>query len=92
MPCGMLRCRVPCSVKKTVSSRCYVCLVDPADIPAFKAAVEKQLFVTDRGTQYRGSVEFAPFQGVPAEKVKRDPREGSLHKGERLNHSSAVTL
>ncbi len=73
-----------CSVKKTVNSRCYVCLDNPADIPAFKAAVEKQVFVTDRGAQFRGSVEFAPFQGVPPAKVKRDPREGSLHKGKPL--------
>ena len=68
-------------MKKTVHSRCYVCLDNPANIPAFKAAVEKQVFVTERGSQFRGSVEFAPFQGVPPGKVKRDLREGSLHKG-----------
>ena len=71
-----------CSVRKTVHSRCYVCLDDPAGIPAFKAAVEKHVYVTDRGAQYRGVVEFAPYQGIPMGKVKRDPREGSLHKGE----------
>ena len=70
------------SVKKTVHSRCYVCMDNPANIPAFKAAVEKQVFVTERGSQFRGSVEFAPFQGVPPGKVKRDLREGSLQKGE----------
>ena len=26
-------------------------------------------------------MEFAPFQGVPEGKVKRDPREGTLQKG-----------
>ena len=79
-----------CSVKKTVNSRCYVCLDNPEDIPAFKAAVEKQVFVTDRGAQFRGSVEFAPFQGVPPAKVKRDPREGSLHKGAPWHHMQPV--
>lgn len=73
-----------CSVKKTVNSRCYVCLDNPGDIPSFKAAVEKQVFVTDRGAQFRGSVEFAPFQGMPEGKVKRDPREGTLSKGEPI--------
>lgn len=34
-------------------SRCYVALSNPQDIPAFKAAVEKQVFVTDRGAQFR---------------------------------------
>ncbi len=71
-----------CSVKKTINSRCYVCLDNPGDIPSFKVAVEKQVFVTDRGAQFRGSVEFAPFQGMPEGKVKRDPREGTLSKGE----------
>ena len=42
-----------CSVRKTVHSRCYVALSNPQDIPAFKAAVEKQVFVTDRGAQFR---------------------------------------
>ena len=69
------------SVRKTVHSRCYVCLDAPAAIPAFKAAVEKHVYVTDRGAQYRGVVEFAPYQGVPEGKVKRDPREGTLHNG-----------
>ena len=71
-----------CSVRKTVHSRCYVCLDDPAAISAFKAAVEKHVYVTDRGAQYRGIVEYAPYQGVPEGKVKRDPREGTLHNGE----------
>ena len=26
-------------------------------------------------------MEYAPFQGVPEGKVKRDPREGTLQKG-----------
>ena len=82
----MLSCLMLCSVKKVVSSRCYVCLDNPTDISAFKAAVEKQVFVTDRGAQFRGSVEFAPFQGVPPGKVKRDLREGSLHKGKPWSH------
>ena len=69
------------SVRKVVHSRCYVNFEDPSDIPAFKAAVEAHAFVTDRGAQFRGSVEYAPFQKVPQGKPKRDPREGTFDKG-----------
>ncbi|KAK9902689.1 hypothetical protein WJX75_002864 [Coccomyxa subellipsoidea] len=68
------------SVKRVVHSRCYVNFEDPSDIPAFKAAVEAHAFVTDRGAQFRGCVEYAPFQKVPQGKPKRDPREGTLEK------------
>lgn len=76
-----------CSPRKVVHSRCYVNLADPAAVAAFKGAVEASVFVTDRGAQYRGSVEYAPFQRVPEQRVKRDPREGTLETGApRLLH------
>ena len=78
---------MPCSVRKTLHSRAYACLSNPEDIPAFRAAVEQHVFVTDRGAHFRGSVEYAPFQGVPDGKVKRDPREGTLQKGKSLRLS-----
>ncbi|BDA51330.1 probable regulator of nonsense transcripts 3A at N-terminal half [Coccomyxa sp. Obi] len=68
------------SVRRVVHSRCYVNFEDPAGIPAFKAAVEGHAFVTDRGSQFRGCVEYAPFQKVPEGKPKRDPREGTFEK------------
>ncbi|CAL8466315.1 g5851 [Coccomyxa elongata] len=68
------------SVRRVVHSRCYVNFEDPAAIPAFKAAVEGHAFVTDRGAQFRGCVEYAPFQKVPEGKPKRDPREGTIEK------------
>jgi hypothetical protein len=58
---------------------------DPADIPGFKVAVEKHAFLTDRGAQYRGIVQYAPFQKIPEGKVKRDPREGTLEQGAALS-------
>lgn len=70
-----------CSMRRVVHSRCYVNFEDPAAIPAFKAAVEGHAFVTDRGAQFRGCVEYAPFQKVPEGKPKRDPREGTIDKG-----------
>lgn len=68
-------------MKRIVHSRCYVYFEDPAHIPGFKLAVEQRAFVTDRGAQYRGCVEYAPFQKIPEGKVKRDPREGTLETG-----------
>ena len=62
-------------------SRCYVNFAEPSAIPAFKAAVEAHAFVTERGAQYRGCVEYAPFQKIPEARVKRDPREGTLESG-----------
>ncbi len=76
-----------CSVRRVVHSRCYINFEDPAAIPAFKAAVEGHAFVTDRGAQFRGIVEYAPFQKVPEGKPKRDPREGTLEKGAASHHS-----
>ena len=58
-------------------------LESPAAFPAFKAGVEAHVFVTDRGAQYCGCAEYAPFQKVPEQKVKRDPREGTLEAGAR---------
>ena len=78
-------------MKRVVHSRCYVNFEDPSDIPAFKAAVEAHAFVTDRGAQFRGCVEYAPFQKVPQGKPKRDPREGTLEKGVLSCHPSDVT-
>jgi regulator of nonsense transcripts 3 len=71
------------SAKRLVHSRCYVNFADPGAIPAFKRAVEAHAFVTERGAQYRGCVEYAPFQKVPEQRVKRDPREGTLDAGAR---------
>lgn len=35
-------------------------------------------------------MEYAPFQGVPEGKVKRDPREGTLQKG--IAHTMHLSL
>ena len=65
-----------------VLSAVYVNLADPSDVPAFKAAVHGQTFVTDRGAQYRCTVEYAPNQRVPKPLSKTDPREGTIEDGE----------
>ena len=82
-------CCVLCSVKKLVHSRCYVNFAEPGAIPAFKGAIEAHAFVTERGAQYRGCVEYAPFQKIPDARVKRDPREGTLESGEAAGLAQA---
>ena len=40
-----------------------------------------------KGAQYRCIVEYAPYQRIPREKAKEDPREGTYENGQ-----SAVLL
>ena len=88
---ALTRCHsLPRSPRKVVHSRAYANLAEPDLVPAFKAAVEARAFVTDRGAQYRGFVEYAPFQRVP-ERAKRDPREGTLDAGAPPPRPSART-
>ena len=69
------------SVKRIVASRAYFNLRDPADVPLLAAALDGRAFVTERGSQHRCSVEYAPCQRVPPLRVKRDPREGTIEAG-----------
>lgn len=52
----------------------------------FKAAFDGASFPDGRGKQQPCSVEYAPFQRVPRGRVKRDPREGTIEKGARMQH------
>ncbi|KAK9812741.1 hypothetical protein WJX72_002893 [[Myrmecia] bisecta] len=66
--------------KRTVYSRAYLDFTDPADVAGFHSQLDGHVFVSEKGSQYRCSVEYAPFQRVPLGKVKRDPREGTLEE------------
>lgn len=39
------------------------------------------------GTQYRAAVEFAPWQAVPKDEGRKDPKEGSIEQGDCTGHS-----
>ncbi len=55
------------------------------DVPGFKGAVEKQAFVTDKGSQIRGLSQFASVQGVPEGKAERNSaRKSTLQNGEHM--------
>ena len=70
-----------CSTKRVVKSHAYVNFASPSDILDFKAAVHGHSFVTDRGANYRCSVEYAPFQKIPRATSKKDSREGTIEQG-----------
>ena len=58
-------------------ARLYVNLCDPADVVRVAAALHNKLFVSERGAQFRASVEFAPSQRIPRQ-AKPDKRPGTL--------------
>lgn len=69
------------SAKTTRCSTGYVRLRSEVDIPEFKVALEGHRFPGRRGGEAAVAVEYAPFQRVPASKVKRDPKEGTIEQG-----------
>ncbi len=58
-------------------SRLYINLVDPAYVHRVHAALHNKLFVSQRGTQFRAAVEYAPFQRTPGP-GKPDKRTGTI--------------
>lgn len=71
-----------CSAKRTVYTRVYIDFGTPQEVLDFKSVFDGHVFVSSRGTQYKCSVEYAPYQKVPRNgKVKRDPREGTIERG-----------
>jgi hypothetical protein len=71
----------PHSLKRSVFSRAFINFNTPQDVMDFKARFEGHLFVSSRGTQYRCTVEYAPFQKVPSTRTKKLPMEGTIEKG-----------
>lgn len=69
------------SVRKLVYSRAYINFSDPAHVYDFKAKFDGHVFVSSKGTQYKCSVEYAPFQKVPEPTKKKNPLEGTIEQG-----------
>lgn len=70
-----------CSVKRTVLSRAYINFSSPQDVAEFAAKFDGHTFIGARRQQYKCTVEYAPFQKVPAAGAKRAPMEGTIDKG-----------
>lgn len=72
-----------CSAKRVVFSRAYINFTNPDSVPEFKQAFDGHLFVGTKGNQYRCAVEYAPYQKTPVAAAKKDPRDGTIVKGEQ---------
>eukprot|EP00879_Flechtneria_rotunda_P005703 GHRR01006004.1.p1 GENE.GHRR01006004.1~~GHRR01006004.1.p1 ORF type:complete len:554 (+),score=244.95 GHRR01006004.1:250-1911(+) len=68
------------SLKRTAFSRAFINFSTAEAVFAFKGKFDGHVFVSTRGTQYRCSVEYAPFQKVPATNQKRLAMEGTIDK------------
>lgn len=66
------------SIKSSTFSRAYIDFKHPEDVIEFYHGFNGHVFVNEKGTQYKASVEYAPFQRVPKLWLKKDPREGSI--------------
>jgi hypothetical protein len=62
-------------------SRAFLNFNSPEAVYEFKARFDGHVFVSTRGTQYRCSVEYAPFQKVPTAHPKKLAMEGTIDKG-----------
>lgn len=58
---------------------------DPLLVYDLRASFDGHTFVNERGQQYQCSVEFAPYQKAPKAITKKDPREGTLEKGQPID-------
>ncbi|DBA87338.1 TPA: hypothetical protein ACH3X1_004392 [Trebouxia sp. C0004] len=65
------------SLKRVKHSRAYLNFLDAAEVLRFRAQFGGHAFVNKKGAQYKCTVEYAPYQKVPREKAKEDPREGT---------------
>ncbi|WIA16220.1 hypothetical protein OEZ85_012932 [Tetradesmus obliquus] len=68
------------SLKRTMFSRAFLNINSPEAVLDFKARFDGHVFVSSRGTQYRCSVEYAPFQKVPTAHPKKLAMEGTIDK------------
>ncbi len=69
-------------LKTTRNSTAYLNFRSAADVIAFKSRFDGQTFAGNRGAHQICFVEYAPFQRTPKGRVKRDPREGTIEKGQ----------
>lgn len=81
--------RAFCSLKSVKYSRAYLKFSDQNAVFNFRAKFDGHTFVNETGAQFSCSIEYAPFQRVPKKVKRRDPKEGTLDKGQHAPRSSA---
>mmetsp|Transcript_38269 Transcript_38269/g.96939 ORF Transcript_38269/g.96939 Transcript_38269/m.96939 type:complete len:388 (-) Transcript_38269:430-1593(-) len=80
------------NLKRTVNAAAFINFKTAQDVQEFSSKFSRCAFISEDGTQVRCQVQYAPCQKVPRSRVRRDAREGLLHKDreylnfvERLN-------
>ncbi|KAH7283697.1 hypothetical protein KP509_34G019900 [Ceratopteris richardii] len=68
------------SVRSTSYSWAYIDFKHPEHVVDFYQGFNGHVFVSEKGTQYKAIVEYAPNQRVPKSWSKKDPREGSIYQ------------
>ncbi|KAH7871512.1 Smg-4/UPF3 family-domain-containing protein [Lentinula edodes] len=68
--------------KENVPSRAYILFKNEEQLALFSKEYDGHLFRDKSGNEAHAVVEFAPYQKVPPEKKKLDPRNGTIEKDE----------
>ncbi|KAL3701267.1 hypothetical protein R1sor_019289 [Riccia sorocarpa] len=68
------------SHKRPSFSQAYIHFKKSEDVFDFYEDFDGHVFVNERGTQCKASVEYAPYQRVPKPRSKKDVREGTITK------------
>ncbi|KAF7850649.1 hypothetical protein BT93_L5161 [Corymbia citriodora subsp. variegata] len=66
------------SQKRPTFSRAYIKFKRLEDVTEFAGLFNGHVFVNEKGSQFTTIVEFAAFQCVPAQRWRKDSREGTL--------------
>ncbi|XP_023945307.2 regulator of nonsense transcripts 3B [Bicyclus anynana] len=66
------------SLGNNVYSRAYINFVNVEDIYLFRDKFDGYVFLDEKGLEYVGIVEYAPFQRIPKKKKKKDPKCGTI--------------
>ncbi|KAF9801572.1 hypothetical protein SFRURICE_015066 [Spodoptera frugiperda] len=66
------------SLGNNLYSRAYINFVNVDDIYLFRDKFDGYVFLDEKGGEYIGIVEYAPFQRIPKKKKKKDPKCGTI--------------
>ncbi|KAI5635607.1 smg-4/UPF3 family domain-containing protein [Phthorimaea operculella] len=66
------------SLANNLYSRAYINFINVEDIYLFRDKFDGYIFLDEKGVEYMGIVEYAPFQRIPKKKKKKDPKCGTI--------------
>lgn len=70
-----------CSTRSSRTACAFLAFPEHEALLKFGTAFHGRAFISDRGAQFRCTVEYAPCQKVPKQRSKVDSREGTLDEG-----------